>query len=76
MVFLFTVCINEYVASKLMYLFWYSGISFFSYGSMIIMPTIYVKCFGQKNLIIVHGLVQLISVGIYRKENLRLFFDF
>ena len=63
-VLLFTVCFNEYIGDKYIYMLYFIMSDLFIVGALLIMPQVYVKSFGQKNIFMIHGLVQLFGVGV------------
>ena len=63
MAFLFTVALTEYIGVKWIYAIWVFGINFLQVCVLMIMPIVYVKVFGQKNLLLIHGLGAIIGVN-------------
>ncbi len=62
MVLLFTVCFNEYFGDQYSYMMYFVLIDFLQSGALIILPKAYVMCFGQENILLTHGLIQLLGV--------------
>jgi hypothetical protein len=63
-IFVLTLALNKYIASKVVYFIWCFIINFFQSGILLMFPQAYVKCFGQNNLVLMHGIGGLLGVKI------------
>lgn len=62
MFILFTVCFNEYVGNRWTYFLYIALIDFFYSGFSIIHPKVYLRCYGHKNIVLVHGACKLLEI--------------
>jgi hypothetical protein len=68
MALVFTICINEIIGNKILYMIWSLLILSSSCGMTLLLPTGYAKSFGENNLSLVYGVVQLVSVNRFIYE--------
>jgi MFS transporter, OFA family, oxalate/formate antiporter len=61
--FYLTKLIETY--NEIFYLIWVCAVYFTQCGVYVIMPTVVVKCFGQKNFTSIYGLIFLLCVIIF-----------
>jgi len=57
-----TVYFNRYIAIKEVYLIWICFINLTLSGFLVLIPTLVVKTFGQKNFTSIYGILLLVNV--------------
>lgn len=66
MVIILTVSINELMKSKVVYFIWVIGVYIVESGMLLLLPTGYSKCYGERNLVFVFAIVQCLAVFLFK----------
>ena len=62
MVIILTVGFNELMKSKAIYFIWVIGVYIVESGMLLLLPTGYSKCYGERNLVFVFAIVQCLAI--------------
>lgn len=62
MALLLTLGLNKYFGVKYLYGIWCLGINTFQSGILLMTPSVYSKCFGNNNLILIHGIEAVLGI--------------